>query len=225
MNKKVWYLNLSNNFSSGSDNCVDSLYNSLKVNRTIKFLDISYNNIDSDGNNQILKILNQNKDIFIYNAHWHNIKNKIAIKLLQSLFKFHQKFKNSPEILKLLKEKISIIDFSNGKLDDDFCIEFSINFEKWSFLQEINVEENPKITLIGLKYIFVKLKDNVFVKNFYFQSYDRKNILNNGLAASIIEWGKYAENQNKFLKIIQSISHRIFKLFLVQPNRFYYDFL
>lgn len=49
------------------------------------------------------------------------------------------------------------LKFSDGKLDDEFCEFFAAKMVDLNYLETISVDNN-KITLLGLKQIFIRIK-------------------------------------------------------------------
>ena len=167
-------------------------------------------------------MLKKNKKIYIINSHWIDITNTLAILILNSLIRIYQEIKQD-NVYPKVHPKLKKIDFSNSKLDDDFCIYFSEYIKKFEYLEEIDISNNNAITLIGLKYVFVKLKSSPNLNKFYFKSYDRKSILNTGVAAALVEWARYSESNMKYIKVLQKICNSIFRFLIIQPNRFLFN--
>jgi len=187
-------------------------YNSLEI------INISENCVGEIGNKIICNTLKTNKNIYFINNHWQKIRNDQAHQVLESLVRIYKK-KPNLEINELLKH----LNFSNGKLDDDFCIYFSHHIQEYTYLESLNISENKKITLIGLKFIYVYLKYNIKLKKIYFKEYSHDSALNNGIAISIINWSKYTHYNSRIIKVFQKIAFTIFSKMQIIANRFQYN--
>ena len=202
----------------GTEMC-QYLYEILTKYSTLEILNISDNFIGEKGNKIIATMLKLNTNIYFINRHWIKIRNDVASQVLDSLIRVYRKIKNIDDLNVAIKN----LDFSNGKLDDDFCINFSHNIQKYTYLESLNICENKKITLIGLKFIYVYLKYNIRLKKIYFKEYSHDSALNNGFATSIIHWSKYSHYKSRILKVIQKIAFTIFSKMQIIANRFQYN--
>ena len=195
------------------DEILNNNYNSLEI------INISENCVGEIGNKVICNTLKTNKNIYFINNHWQKIRNELAHQVLESLVRHYKKQEENIEVNELLKH----LNFSNGKLDDDFCIYFSHHIQEYTYLESLNISENKKITLIGLKFIYVYLKYNIRLKKIYFKEYSHDSALNNGIAISIIHWSKYTHYDYRILKIFQKIAYAIFFKMQIIANRFQYN--
>lgn len=215
-------LNISKNIRSvkeGLDLC-KFLFNKVTSKYLqIEMINISDNFIREEGNKILLKLLKENENLFLLNTHWEKVRNEIACQILLSLQRFYHR-KNS---IDQVEEGLRHLDFSDGKLDDDFCIYFSHHIHEYLYLETLDISKNKKITLIGLKFIYVYLKFNVGLKKIYFKEYSYDSVLNNGIATSCIHWCKYSHYKSRIIKFVQKIALPIFSKMQMIPNRFQYN--
>jgi hypothetical protein len=81
------------------------------------------------------------------------------------------------------------LKFSNGKLDDEFCEFFAAKLVGLNYLETISVDNN-KITLLGLKQIFIRIKQEetnslLQLRKFFFYSFDKSLFANKGILCII----------------------------------------
>ena len=190
-----------------------SSYNALEI------INISNNFVGEKSNKIIYNTLKVNKKIYFLNNHWEKIRNDLACQVLDSLVRIYKKHEVKEEVANELKT----LNFSDGKLDDDFCIYFAHRIHEYTYLESMNISENKRITLIGLKFIYVYLKFNVRLKSIYFKEYCHESALNNGIATSLIHWSKYTQYNSRFIKMVQKFTGFFFSKMQIIPNRFQYN--
>lgn len=187
--------------------------------KTLEIINISGNHVGEKGNKVLVGTLKHNSTVFFINTEWNKIRNDLACEILDSLIRLYKKIPRIEDV----KEELKHLNFSKGKLDDDFCIHFSHRIQHFTYLESLNISENNKITLIGLKFIYVYLKFNVRLKRIYFKEYSRDSALNNGISASLIHWSKYHHFDSRLVKVIQKAVYYIFLKMQIVPNRFQYN--
>jgi len=183
----------------------------------LEIINISGNFIAEKGNKILYNILRTKKNIYFLNTQWEKIRNDLAIQVLESLKRLYEKNDENCDF------QLRHLNFSTGKLDDDFCIYFSHHIHEYDYLESLNISENKKITLIGLKFIYVYLKFNVRLKRIYFKEYSHESALNNGIATSLVHWSKYTPTHMRIIKFFQKIANTIFSKMQMNPNRFQYN--
>ena len=233
-NTKLFYLDISENIKRKDESKIfcDHLQDSLLINKTLHIIDVSKNCYPKYINSLLKSIFSTNKNFIFLNENWYGIKSSMAIKVIESYQNFYLNFINdkAPNSQKLriqnlydLTHKFKKIDFSRSSLDDDFCLFFSDNIHKMPFLEEFIFTENYNITISGLKNIYVGLvlhKNDTNLDRIYFEKINIKNFLNNGIAASISEWGRYGEVTSKAKKLLQKVSYVFFSKLITVNNKF-----
>ena len=190
---------LNNNY-----NCLDTI-------------NISGNFISERGNKILCNILKGNLNVVFVNFQWEKIRNELAIQVLESFKRAYEKRGDGSDA------QIRHLNFSTGKLDDDFCIHFAHHIHEYSYLESMNISENKKITLIGLKFIYVYLKFNIRLKRIFFKEYSHESALNNGIATSIVHWSKYTLYKSRIIKFFLRLAYGLFSKMQIIPNRFQYN--
>ena len=226
-NSSLIYIDISENVKNpyeGKIFCED-LQESLLVNKTLQIIDISKNFTDNSINPLIKAICINKKNLIFLNENWHGIKSTMAIKVIESYQNFFKNLTGNDARIEVLTEnkKFHRLDFSKSQLDDDFCLFFSDNIHKMPFLEEFFFSENYNITLSGLKNIYVGLilhKESTHLDKIYFDKINTKIFLNNGIAASIAEWGKYGEETSRMKKILQKFSYGFFSKLITFNNKY-----
>lgn len=221
VNQSLLFLDISGCVKSSNYEIIlaELLENTFTKNKYLKFLNISENQLSTGYNKFLYNIFQVNHKIFFINDHWKGIKNDTAIFIVDRLKEIYLSFphmKNVPSYVKKL-------NFSQGELNDEFCIHFSNVIENLNYLEEFDFSENPKITLIGLKYLYVNLvhnKSKLNFKRFFFKTYDHRNIFNDGIASSIVQWARYSKSSNRLNRYIKKGFYIIFSLLIVKANRF-----
>lgn len=223
-NNNLKILNLEENLRKEGDteNIENILTNFFYQNKSIEILDISNFCIKKTINDPLKYILNQNLNLCIVNSNWRNIKTSTAIAIIEAMERKFRKLQKQ----KLSYEKLKKFHFPNCTLDDDFCVYFSEKILKYDFVEQFVFNNNPKITLIGLKNIYVNLiffKRSLSFQNIYFEKIDYTLALNNGLAASLAEWGKFGNETQKSKIFWQKVCAFIFSKMVSVNNKFQYS--
>lgn len=223
-NNNLKILNLEENLRKESD--TENLENILPAffnqNKSIEILDISNFYLKKSMNDPLKYILNQNLNLCLVNSNWQNIRTSTAIAIIEAMERKFRKFQKQ----KLNYEKLRKFNFPNCKLDDDFCVYMSEKILKYDFVEQLTFNNNPKITLIGLKNIYVNLiyfKTKLSFKNIYFEKIDYTLALNNGVAASLAEWGKFGNETQKSKIFWQKVCAFIFSKMVAVNNKFQYS--
>lgn len=218
--KSLAYLNISKNIKK-SHVFMQAFYivltQIIKKSTSLELIDISSNNFKKSCYSGLLKSLQGNKKLFLVNDQWSSISNELAITLLLNLSNFYQNFNHNRKI-----PQVNQLNFSKARLNDDFCIFFAHHIIEYTQLEKFDISENKKITLIGLKYIFVHLHKSPALKKFFFKDYSNNSILNIGIASSIVTWSKSKQSKGFFLKRVKKISFEIFSRLESRANRFQY---
>lgn len=235
-NKNLIYLDFSNNIKSSDDAkgfCTLLEYCLLR-NNSLEIVDISKNMLIGYINPLLKAILTMKKSFIFLNERWNGVKSSLAVKVLSSMQFYYKTFflkdslNRDSRIESLLQNNIRFkrLDFSNCELDDDFCLYFSDNIHKLPFLEEFLLMENYNITLSGLKNIYVGLilhKKESHLQRLTFKKINMKSLLNNGIAASIAEWGKYGEERSRMKKILQKANLWLFSKLITINNKFQFS--
>ena len=234
-NVMLLYLDLSKNVRNTDDAKIlcESLQECLSVNQSLQVVDIS-RNLTTKYINTLLRSVfaHINRPFIFLNEQWNGIKSSQAVRVIESTQNYYEfaseKANFNPRIdnLVLQNKRLTRLDFSKAELDDDFCLFFSDNLHKMPFLEEFIFAENFNITLSGLKNIYVGLvlnKDQINLERVYFEKINTKIFLNNGIAASMMEWGKYGEEHSRCKKLLQKFSYAFFSKLITVNNKFQFS--
>lgn len=219
-NQSLSFLDISGCVKSSNYEVIlaELLENTFTKNKDLKFLNISENQLSTGYNQFFNNIFKANDKIFFINDNWKGIKNETAIFIVDRLIKIYSSLSNMRNVPSYVKK----LNFSQGELNDEFCIHFSNVIENLKYLEEFDFSENPKITLIGLKYLYVNLvhnKNKLKFKKFFFKTYDHRNIFNDGIASSIVQWARYSKSFNRLSRFFKKGFYIIFSLLIVKANR------
>lgn len=230
-NSQLIFLDISNNIKNQEEAQIFANYlkDAIIDNKKLEIVDISKNFLGNHVNHLLKSVFLHNKNFLFLNETWNSIHSSKAVKIIESMQSFYNKYTRDHPLYSRINETIfenkrfSILDFSKAELDDDFCLFFSDNLHKMPFLKEFIFTENYNITLSGLKSIYVGMvlhKDNSNLDKVYFEKINTKVFLNNGIAASIAEWGKYGEETSKCRKLLQNFSYHFFSKLITVNNKF-----
>ena len=219
-NQSLAYLNISKNIKKNHE-FIQAFYivltQIIKKSTSLELIDISSNGLKKSVYPNLLKSLQTNNKLFLINDQWSGIKNELAILLLKNLSRFYQNFDPNRKI-----PKVHQLNFSQARLDDDFCIFFAHHITEFAHLEKFDISENKKITLIGLKYIFVHLYKSPALKKIFFKEYSNNSILNTGIASSIVIWSKSKGSKSFIMKRAKKMSFEVFSRLESKASRFQY---
>ena len=224
-NKSLESLNIANNLTAKDEPFFCHFLGILfSHNTTLKFLDISNTNLTKLYNKAFLSILMSNSQIFFVNTHWKGLKTPLALKILERLISKYFEYNGNHLAI---PDRLKCLNFSESRLDDEFCLNFAEFLLGVENLEILDISKNPKITLIGLKFIYVSLANlhkmpKNCIKTVKFEACNHRNLLNDGLATAMVEWSRYRETDNRCYKAFFSFIDCLFSKMMVRANRFLY---